>query len=123
MHPHIQYKYGFSKIYEKPNFKRFSFTLTSFLTLFLLLAAGDTNCCRICFFSTAFFLVGVELFLFFLGDGVPVEILSYFHHSSLNFHLVFFSNKKNLFFPTIYIESSTLRCTTQALYTFSEGMH
>lgn len=32
---------------------------------------GAINCCRICFFSAAFFLVGVELLRFFFGDGVP----------------------------------------------------
>lgn len=36
--------------------------------------AGLISCCSICFFSAAFFLVGVELFRFFLGDGVPDNI-------------------------------------------------
>lgn len=37
-------------------------------------ALGEINCWRICFFSAAFFLVGVELFRFFRGEGVPIGI-------------------------------------------------
>lgn len=45
-----------------------------FLTLERLwLAAGDISCCSICFFSAAFFLVGVELLRFLRGDGVPMN--------------------------------------------------
>lgn len=37
-----------------------------------LVLRGDTSCCKICFFSAAeLFLVGVELFRFFRGEGVP----------------------------------------------------
>lgn len=42
---------------------------------FLVFITGDTNCCKICFFSAAFFFVGVELFLFFFGDGVPAKFI------------------------------------------------
>lgn len=38
------------------------------------LAAGETNCCRICFFSAAFFFTGVELLRFLRGDGEPVRV-------------------------------------------------
>uniref|UniRef100_A0A1A9ZK12 Uncharacterized protein n=1 Tax=Glossina pallidipes TaxID=7398 RepID=A0A1A9ZK12_GLOPL len=36
-------------------------------------AAGETNCCRICFFSAAFFLTGVELLRFLRGEGEPTS--------------------------------------------------
>lgn len=36
-------------------------------------AAGETSCWRICFFSAAFFLTGVELLRFLRGDGEPVR--------------------------------------------------
>ena len=35
------------------------------------LLLGEMSCWRICFFSAAFFLVGVELLRFFFGEGVP----------------------------------------------------
>lgn len=37
-----------------------------------LAGEGLMSCWRICFFSAAFFFVGVELFRFLRGDGVPV---------------------------------------------------
>lgn len=49
--------------------------ISSPIVIFFVLsfdAAGLMSCCRICFFSAAFFFVGVELLRFFLGDGVPV---------------------------------------------------
>lgn len=41
-----------------------------------LVVAGLISCCKICFFSAAFFLVGVELLRFLRGDGVPVSKIS-----------------------------------------------
>lgn len=35
------------------------------------LGAGETSCWSICFFSAAFFFVGVELLRFLRGDGDP----------------------------------------------------
>lgn len=60
--------------YESNAFKQIQSQLSNIALTFGLVwwAAGDMSCCRICFFSAAFFLVGVELFRFLRGDGVPL---------------------------------------------------
>lgn len=45
---------------------------------FLEFGLGDTSCWSICLLSAMVFFVGVELFRFFLGEGVPRKVEKYY---------------------------------------------